>query len=304
MQLNSFALNDEALNAGETPTSLYFTTAVFGFTPQDVFPTQVQSLTAAALTLTAGDVTALWTIRPSLADFAFSREVFQITSTNNLGVSTCDFAPLGISVQTLIPLSTAAVGFAANDAQLAITNNLDVGSLNLTGQETQQVASTTLGTATMDFAGANITEIQVVSLGSAALNFAGQTSNPVTVVTLSTAAMNMVVLDIRPENLPLGTVQVMTIAAMDFVVNGISNTASTTLSTAAMNDVAYDVHLISNNTLSLATSDMAPHPLTVMQAAVVVALNPATFDFVPGAIQAVGTSSVGDRRRVMMGVGK
>jgi hypothetical protein len=304
MQLNSFALNGEALNAGETPTALYFTAAAFGIIPQDVSSTQVQSLTAAALTLTPNSVTALWTIRPATTDFAFNREVFQITSTNTLGVSTCDFTALEISAQSVTSLGTAAMDFVANDVQLAITNNLDVGNLILAGQDTQQVASTTLGTATMDFVGKNITEIQVVALDATALNFTAQTSNPVAVVTLSTAAMNMVVLDIRPGNLPLGTVQVMTIAAMDFVVNDIGNTASTTLSAAAMNDVAYELHLVSSNVLTVPTFDLAPQPLTVTQAAVVVALVPATFDFVPGAIQAAGTSSVGDRRRIMMGVGK
>jgi hypothetical protein len=286
------------------PTVIGLTAPTLGLTPQDIAQTRTQNLTAAALTLTPNSVTALWTIRPATADFAFNREVFQIASANNLGVSTCDFTALEISAQSVASLGTAAMDFVANDVQLAITNNLDVGNLILAGQDTQQVASTTLGTATMDFVGKNITEIQVVALGSAALNFTAQTSNPVAVVTLSTAAMNMVVLDIRPENSPLGTVQVMTISAMDFAVNPISNTASTTLSAAAMNDVAYELHLVSSNVLTAPTFDLAPQPLTVTQAAVVVALVPATFDFVPGAIQAAGTSSVGDRRRIMMGVGK
>ena len=285
-------------------TLLTLTAPTLGLTPQNIAQNRTQNLTAAALTLTPNSVTALWTIRPATADFTFNREVFQITTVNNQSVSTFDFVQPDINVGASWSLTAAAVGFVANDLQLAITNNLDVGNLILAGQDTQQVASTTLGTTTMDFVDGDITEVQVVALDATALNFTAQTSNPVAVVTLSTAVMDMVVLDIRPENLPLGTVQVMTIAAMNFVVNDIGNTASTTLSAAAMNDVAYDLHLLSGNVLTAPTFDLAPQPLTVTQAAVVVALVPATFDFVPSAIQAAGTSSVGDRRRIMMGVGK
>lgn len=288
----------------DASTLVNLSTPTFGFTAPDVAQNRSLTFSTAASTFTANTAALSLAAQIAAGALDFNRQVFQIATVNNQAVATFDFIQSDISVGNSISLNPAGATFAANDVQLAIVNQLDVGVLNLVGEPTEQVASTTLNTAAMTFTGQVIAEVRTVDITTAMFDATPQDINPGIVVTLSTAEIIFTANDILVEQAPLGYVLGLTAAAMNFVASSILNGNSTTLSTAAMNDVAYDVQNALTNNLSASTADFTPQNLTVTQAVVQVLLTAAAFDFVPRSMQAAGISSVGDRRRIMVGVGK
>lgn len=285
MQLNGSALNVEELNGGTS-----FVTHELG---------------AAALNFAANTQQLNRTNQLQPGSLDFSREVFQIVTVNNLAVSTFDFVQPSISiVGNLVTLSVASMDFVEYTMQLAITNNVAEGSLNLTGEPTGQALGTTLSVAAMDFVGVDLAPTRIVALDPAAFSFTAQTATPAAVVTLVEEPMDFVTLDVIPANAPLGEVVNLVTVAFDFAENAIQVLNSITLDATAYGFTTTEISSTTVNNLAASDLILSPQDITVIQAAVQVLLDAATFNFVQGSMQLTGISSAGDRKRMLFGVGR
>ncbi len=285
MQLNGSALNVEELNGGTSLLTLELGTAAFTFV--------------------ASTVQTRWTLQLQQSSLDFSRQVFQMLVLNNLGVVAFDFVSLGMSAAEGVTFGLASFGAVnGNVVQLAITNNLAAGALDLTGQPTGQAAAVNLTATTFDFVGQDVSEVRTVALSPAVFDFVGQTATPGSVVALSAPTFDFVPLDITPANAPLGTVIDLTTTIFNFVQNDVRGMSSITFDPALFTSTPTDVQ--NNVFMSLTASDlkMTPQSLTVVQMPVVIELTTALFNFTPRSVQLTGLSSAGDRKRMLFGVGR
>lgn len=285
MQLNSSALNVEELNGGTSLVTLELGTAAL------TFVANTQQLNRANQ------------LQPGSLDF--SREVFQIATVNNIAVSVFDFVQPDISiVGNLVTLSTAGMDFVADTLQLAITNNIVEGSLNLIGESIGQAVGPILAVAAMDFVGIDLAPVQIVTLNPATFVFTAQTATPAAVITLLEEPMDFVVLGVIPANAPLGTVEGLVTKSFDFAVNAVQVLSSITLDVTTLGFTATEINSTTVNNLAASDLILTPQDITVTQAAVQVLLEVATFNFIQGSLQLTGISSAGDRKRMLFGVGR
>lgn len=287
------------------PTNMVLDPAILSFTPQNPTIRSTITTTAAALSFTANAPQLRRANQLQLGSLDFNRQVFQITTVNNLAVSAFDFIQPGVSIAgNSVTLSAASMDFVADTIQLATTNNIAVGSLNLTGETIGQTVGPVLTVATMDFVEVDLAPVQIVALDHTIFETTAQTATPATVITLAEEPMNFVVLDVIPSNAPLGEVVNLVTVAFDFAINTIRGVNSITLDVAAFGFAASEISSTSVNNLAVSDLKLTPQNLTVTQNVVQVLLEAATFNFVARSLQPTGIASVGDKKRMLFGVGR
>lgn len=285
MQLNGSALNVEELNGGTSWVILELSTAAFN--------------------LVANAVQLKRTVPLRVGSLDFSRQVFQIAIRNNLAVSAFNFVQPGLSIRQGATLGTASFGaFTGNAVQLAIRNQLSAYAFDFDGQPIGQASSVTFTAATMDFVGVDLAPTRIVALDPATFSFTAQTATPVAGVTLTEEALDFVALDVTPSNAPLGEVVNLDPAVFDFDANTLAVTNTIALDLALFDFVSNEVQGSASMNLTASDLELAPQPVTVLQASVQVLLTTAMFDFVPRSMQLTGISSAGDRKRMLFGVGR
>jgi len=156
----------------------------------------------------------------------------------------------------------------------------------------------------MDFGGIVVLPTKGVTLDSGTFDFVAQSFSAAAAITLAEATMDLDVLDITASNAPLGWVVDLTLGSLTFTVNDVLNDSSITLTAPEITYVSSEVQLASNVGLAVGTFDLVPQSLTVVQAPREILLDVVEFNLVPGALQLTGVSAAGDRKRMLLGVGR
>lgn len=280
------------------------TAATFGFTANSLTTKKTTNLGAASFGFAALNGQLSRTGQLYTGSIDFTNQPWQQHATNNQGAAALNFTTQNAEPTQVVTLSDAALSMSATDITFARQNNLGVVSFDLVENVVYAGSRVDLDAAQLKFAENDVVLGRTISLAAAAFDMTPYGVAPTAVVTLSTATVDNTALDITPFNAPLGTVVDLNTAALGFDAYGIRVGNEINLSLALLNFATETQQNLAAVTLSAAALNFTAQDVDAVKDPVVIELTAAAFDFTEYALQAMGVSSIGDRRRILMGVGR
>lgn len=280
------------------------TAATFGFTSNSLTTKKTTNLGAASFGFATLNGQLSRTGQLYAGSLDFTNQPWQQHATNNQGAAALNFTAQNAEPTQVVTLSDAALSMSATDITFARQNNLGVVSFDLVENVVYAGSRVDLDATQLKFAENDVVLGRTISLAAAALDMAPYGVAPTAVITLNTATVDNTALDITPSNAPLGTVVDLDTAALGFVVYDVSAGSEINLSLALLSFAMENQQNAAEVKLSAAALNFTAQDIGAVKDPVVIELTAAAFDFTEYALQAAGVPSIGDRRRILMGVGR
>lgn len=292
------------LDASASLVTEELTAATFGFTSNSLTTKKTTNLGAASFGFATLNGQLSRTGQLYAGSLDFTNQPWQQHATNNQGAAALNFTAQNAEPTQVVTLTDAALSMSATDVTFARQNNLGVVAFDLVENVVYAGSRVDLDATQLKFAENDVVLGRTISLAAAALDMAPYGVAPTAVITLSTATVDNTALDITPSNAPLGTVVDLDTAALGFVVYDVSAGSEINLSLALLSFAMENQQNAAEVKLSAAALNLTAQDIAAVKDPVVIELTAAAFDFTEYALQAMGVSSIGDRRRILMGVGR
>lgn len=280
------------------------TVDTFGFTANSLTTKKTTNIGAASFGFATLNGQLSRTGQLHAGSLDFTNQPWQQHATNNQGAAALNFTAQNAEPTQVVTLTDAALSMSATDITFARQNNLGVVAFDLVENVVYAGSRVDLDAAQLKFAENDVVLGRTISLAAAALDMTPYGVAPAAVITLSTATVDNTALGITPSNAPLGTVVDLDAAALSFAAYGISAGSEINLSLALLSFATETQQNLAAVSLSAAALNFTAQDIAAVKDPVVIELTAAAFDFTEYALQAMGVSSIGDRRRILMGVGR
>jgi hypothetical protein len=277
--------------------------------PAAIAPKVAMTFSPPLLKLTPTTIQLLRKLSFQVSIFDFGRPSIQFAIRNTLDTADFKFLPsAAISVGELWSLDSTTMDFVANDIEMATLVELESTSFDFFTSDLDLVAGPSLDVAIFDFVGQSMLIGSQIALDPAEFNFSGAEVSAAKTITLDVEAdgLEFTTLPIDAKNRPPGTVLDLIPGLFNFVPNPLGIKTTVSLDVAHFDFIPAPTGTTSfvKVTLDATTFDFDPTEVNPVAEPVIILLTTADFKFTARLLQLTGISSAGDRKRMLMGVGR